>query len=115
MALRRRAGGACGTREASAPLHVRTSRAAVTPRAGRRIRRSRGARREAHVGLERLDVLRAARQGAARADAGDEDVDLAVGVRPDLRARGLTARGARARESKCAGNPNRGAKCARRG
>eukprot|EP00964_Phaeocystis_antarctica_P049540 scaffold28733_cov75-Phaeocystis_antarctica.AAC.6 len=46
-------------------------------------------RHELALGLERLDVLRAAGQRAARADAGDEDVDLAQGVRPDLRARGL--------------------------
>mmetsp|Transcript_21254 Transcript_21254/g.54122 ORF Transcript_21254/g.54122 Transcript_21254/m.54122 type:complete len:357 (+) Transcript_21254:252-1322(+) len=42
-------------------------------------------RHELALGLERLDVLRAAGQRAARADAGDEDVDLALGVRPDLR------------------------------
>jgi len=47
-------------------------------------------RHELALGLERLDVLRAAGQRAARADAGDEDVDLTLGVRPDLRPRGLT-------------------------
>ena len=38
--------------------------------------------------LALLDVAGDAGDGAAGADAGDEDVDLAVGVIPDLGARG---------------------------
>ena len=36
------------------------------------------------AGLARLDHLAHAGDGAAGADAGDQDVDLAVGVAPDL-------------------------------
>ena len=42
-----------------------------------------------HVGLAGLDHLADAGDGAAGADAGDEDVDLAVGVLPDLLGRRL--------------------------
>jgi hypothetical protein len=40
-------------------------------------------------GLRGLDDFAAAGDGAARADGGDEDVDLAVGVGPELFGRGL--------------------------
>src|SRR6478735_7001947 len=42
-----------------------------------------------HAGLAGLEDLADTRDGAARADAGDDDVDLAVGVLPDLFGRGL--------------------------
>jgi hypothetical protein len=41
------------------------------------------------LALHVLDVARDAGDGAARADAGDEHVDRAVGVVPDFRAGGL--------------------------
>ena len=45
------------------------------------------------LGLARLDVAGDAGDGAAGADAGDEDVDLAVGVFPDFRAGGAEVNG----------------------
>ena len=42
-----------------------------------------------HAGLARLEHLADAGDGAAGADAGDDDVDLAVGVVPDLLGGGL--------------------------
>src|SRR6478609_4142477 len=42
-----------------------------------------------HTGLAGLEDLADSRDGAARADAGDDDVDLAVGVLPDLLGGGL--------------------------
>ncbi len=42
-----------------------------------------------HLGLALFQHLAGAREGAAGADAGDEDVDAAVGVGPDLFGRRL--------------------------
>ena len=63
---------------------VRAGRAAVEDR---RLLRLDGD--DLHVGLARLEDLADAGDGAAGADAGDEDVDLAVGVLPDLLGGGL--------------------------
>ena len=66
-------------------------------RAGRAAVQDRGLGRldadDLHAGLALLEHLAHTRDGAARADAGHDDVDGAVGVRPDLLGGGLAVDG----------------------